>query len=232
MAPKWTEYTPARASESTSDSDLDLEKESIQRPFTTRAKSGWLQYLPDRSSVGGFLIVTVALIATFFIGAWAFNTKTSSNVDKYFHPQPPPSGFKYHCGNSIPEAKELGCRFDLLNGGWVPPQCIDDDLADEFRKADDWHYYLDQAGKHEIPESALQHIEPSGNGDDFWTNLAWHKVHCNFGWRRMHRAVAAGAALDSAVANYAHTIHCGNVALETRPLEEISTRIGIVFVSC
>ena len=36
------------------------------------------------------------------------------------------------CGESVEEAKSLGCKFDALSMAWLPEHCRDDELTAEF----------------------------------------------------------------------------------------------------
>lgn len=54
------------------------------------------------------------------------------------------------CGASIAEPKSLGRKYDTLSVSWLPPQCRDDALAEEFNHAGpdgEWHYWADRTGR-------------------------------------------------------------------------------------
>ena len=136
----------------------------------------------------------------------------------------------HHCGRSIEEAKKLGCTWDLLAGSWLPQRCIDQELTDEFRAAGDWHFYVDKNGTEELMESELQYRV--GPGMDYYTTLEYHRTHCSFQWRKMHRAMQSGGRIENALANYEHTLHCGFVFLQDGDLQDLLTEISVEFFYC
>jgi hypothetical protein len=48
-----------------------------------------------------------------------------------------------NCGNSTAEAKENGCRFDVMMHSWVPQACYDEALSEEYIQANDFKFFSD-----------------------------------------------------------------------------------------
>ncbi|KAG9240415.1 hypothetical protein BJ878DRAFT_430339 [Calycina marina] len=53
-----------------------------------------------------------------------------------------------NCGESVAEAKTMGCKYDSIMAAWLPPYCRDDDLTAEFEHAGfglngEWDYFSD-----------------------------------------------------------------------------------------
>lgn len=116
-----------------------------------------------------------------------------------------------HCGNSSAEALANGCILDLIPGAWVHPQCYDAELEAEFlsyapeNEGGKWHWYRDPEGKSELSEDEMR---ATGGPNPVYVSLAYHDAHCAFTWRKLHRAVVMGRAIDSHIGSYVHTKHC------------------------
>ena len=136
----------------------------------------------------------------------------------------------YHCGSSIKEAKELGCSWDLLSAAWLRPECLDAELTESFRNEDDWPFFADKEGQHPLKEEELQWRV--GEGMHYYTNLKYHRTHCSYQWRKMHRAMERGSRIENKLADYHHTLHCGYVFLQDGKLDELLTEISVEFMRC
>ena len=134
------------------------------------------------------------------------------------------------CGNSTAEAQALGCSFDLLAAAWLPEECQDRDLTEEFRAQGPWQYFEDSDGQVELREGDLW--KRSGPSESYWATRRWHTVHCSFEWRKMHRAIERGARMEDALRDYRHTIHCGKMFLKEGPWDELTTEITVEFLGC
>ena len=134
------------------------------------------------------------------------------------------------CGNSTAEAQALGCSFDLLSAAWLPEECQDRDLTEEFRAQGPWQYFEDSDGQVELWEGDLW--KRSGSSETYWATRKWHTVHCSFEWRKMHRAIERGARMEDALRDYRHTIHCGKMFLKEGPWDELTTEITVEFLGC
>jgi hypothetical protein len=134
------------------------------------------------------------------------------------------------CGNSTTEARAFGCQFDLLSAAWLPEECQDRELTEEFRAAGPWKYFADSLGRVELREEELS--ERTGGENGYWTSRRWHTVHCAFQWRKMHRSIERGARMEDALRDYTHTMHCGEMFLMEGPWDELITEITVEFLSC
>lgn len=134
------------------------------------------------------------------------------------------------CGNSTTEAKALGCQFDLLSAAWLPEECQDRELTEEFRAAGPWKYFADSLGRIELREEELP--ERTGYDNGYRASRRWHTVHCAFQWRKMHRSIERGARMEDALRDYKHMMHCGEMFLMEGPWDELITEITVEFLSC
>jgi len=133
---------------------------------------------------------------------------------------------KFHCGQSAEEAKTLGCTFELMTVSWVPLECHDVELNEEFRRVRDWRFYSDLKGSREIGEVELSEMTVKAYG----TN-EFHRMHCGYSWMKMHRALETGRRIDKGLSYYKHTTHCAEM-YKPANMSAIGTDVNIGFGSC
>ncbi|KAF6823439.1 hypothetical protein CMUS01_10697 [Colletotrichum musicola] len=138
-------------------------------------------------------------------------------IDVLLHPRCPAdrrpmdfSGWICAPNGAIPAvARERGCEWDNLSFHWFPKDHTEDEdnraLLREFENNGPWHRYIDQEGKHEIPN------------DNKVLKAAWltrreHIVHCKYALRQTHLWVTKG--WDPPF-NYSHTLHCTGYLVDT-----------------
>lgn len=134
------------------------------------------------------------------------------------------------CGSTIEEAMALNCTWDLLAAAWLPPACIDQELTEDFRSQGPWRYFADREGKEELTEEDLQWRV--GEGNEYYTSLRYHKTHCSYQWRKMHRAMERGSKIENKLADYHHTMHCGYVQMQQGDMEDLLTKITVELMTC
>ena len=169
-------------------------------------------------------IVILALLAVISAVVWPIRAHTTDLID------PASLQTQLQCGASTKEAQALGCKFDILAMAWLPPACVDPGLTTEFRSYEKWRYWADEQATVELREDELWNR--SGPDGVVWAPLKWHLVHCNFQWQKMNRAMLVGRRIEAALADLAHTKHCGNIVLDRSGLDELRTEITIAFLTC
>lgn len=159
----------------------------------------WQQPPRYRMFVLGALAVTAMLI-TSLTGNFLYETIKRSGA------LPSETNIEdLHCGTTVSEARNRGCMYDLMANGWVPHQCYDQTLVDEFLSWGGTWYY-DEAHTREIPEDVLF----LGNLASFYPHDLHHDRHCLYTWRKLVNAAATGGLIDAESANPTHTEHCTN----------------------
>lgn len=133
---------------------------------------------------------------------------------------------RFQCGESAAEAKALGCIFELMTVSWVPPECHDEELNQEFRSVRDWHFYKDLEGSQEIGEAELSEMTVLA----FGTN-EFHRMHCGYSWMKMHRALKRGGRIEAGISYYKHTTHCADMYRPAN-MSAIGTDVRIGYQSC
>ncbi|KXS99685.1 hypothetical protein AC578_9915 [Pseudocercospora eumusae] len=118
------------------------------------------------------------------------------------------------CDFSTPaEAREADCVFDALTTSWVPHECADLDLTEQYLRTvsalPQWPFYYDEAGTQEWRDlDLLKSGEWNGH---LWVTGRAHKLHCLFAWQRLHQVLLGGKHIDTVVLGPYHTEHCKKV---------------------
>jgi hypothetical protein len=59
------------------------------------------------------------------------------------------------CGPDAATAIAKGCHMDLLSFTWLPHECYDADLTEDFLAQDNWSYALDRNGTHIVDKQKI-----------------------------------------------------------------------------
>ncbi|EAW12351.1 uncharacterized protein ACLA_063180 [Aspergillus clavatus NRRL 1] len=145
--------------------------------------------------------------------------------------EPSSSPRLFRCGTSAAEAKAAGCHFDLMSFSWLPPECYNQDLTNDFLNHTDWQWSLDAEGKHMVSK----HFVQQGDFEFLFTSYEYHVVHCVYMWKKTHQAImeATFDHLDGYIAGLGHTGHCGEMLLDrTMDLQAWGTPGWTKFPAC
>ncbi|KUJ23687.1 uncharacterized protein LY89DRAFT_572672 [Mollisia scopiformis] len=123
----------------------------------------------------------------------------------------PPSMTTTSCGWTYDMAVANNCKFQLWSYSWVPPDCFDEKLNDDFlslHEEEGWGYYSSGV---EVPlESVLL-----GNRNDLMSTWGQHFWHCAFYQRKFFRVVEDNGGERTSVLKMTnrdleehHGIHC------------------------
>lgn len=151
------------------------------------------------------------------------------------------SGELLSCGSSFEEAEAAGCIFDIMTFAWTPPACLDEEVhADVIsdlselaptRGAGTWPWWRWE----NRTEPLEQTTEVLRLYDDIWTDTIYHRAHCLYLWRIMHRA--AGRVIEgekevyvySKAAQWEHVIHCNKLLNELdKPMTDLAMAVRVV----
>ncbi|KAH8888135.1 hypothetical protein GQ53DRAFT_265947 [Thozetella sp. PMI_491] len=119
------------------------------------------------------------------------------------------------CGDSVAEAKQMGCEYDTMAAAWLPQHCLDKGLIAEFDKAGDgpggrWQYWADANHTYEFTKEEVGQLADTP-GKLFYTTPRWHFMHCFFYWRKQQRAKITGVTIERRYDNERHVKHCGHM---------------------
>ncbi|KAA8620526.1 hypothetical protein TUN199_08946 [Pyrenophora tritici-repentis] len=113
-----------------------------------------------------------------------------------------------HCGATPAAARARGCIFESNNLAWVPPQCYDHELGDEW-DAKNWSYAYGDDKELVSKEQVFQ-----GEFDYLWVTWGQHIAHCALMVRKFQRAVFHNWPMDNWTSSLAHTDHCAGSFVE------------------
>ncbi|KAI1336264.1 hypothetical protein F5Y15DRAFT_209279 [Xylariaceae sp. FL0016] len=118
------------------------------------------------------------------------------------------------CGNNWQEAKELGCRFDVMASRWYSPECHDQEVLDgmlsEPRVNWNFTWYEDRNHTKVVPSETVIR----GEFDKVYVENLFHIKHCLYLWRKLHHAVLTNKAVDEDILSFEHTTHCTKMIME------------------
>ena len=130
------------------------------------------------------------------------------------------------CGNTSEEARSNDCVLDFISRSWLPRECYDAELANDFLAERPWRWYADKTCETELSKEL---IERGGGPDPIYVSDEYHHFHCAYMWKKLHRAMTRRTPIDSYIGNYKHTNHCANSLLAQK--NDIS-RFYLVFPGC
>ena len=172
------------------------------------------------------LVITCGVLSSVLLAFFLRALLHVSLPDRHYHkhlfvPEP--------CGKTREEALAAGCRFDWVGYSWLPPDCYDGELVDEFARRGPWDFYVDKEGTSVAPFKQVR----DGMLDRLYITTEHHMLHCTFQWRKMHRALEAGRPVDGYVGNYSHTSHCeAMLMMQGVVLSEVNAGMKIKFPAC
>jgi hypothetical protein len=134
-----------------------------------------------------------------------------------------------HCGSTPAEARTLGCIFESNNLAWVPPQCYDRELGDEW-DAQPWFYAYGDNKEIVSQEQVLR-----GDFDYVFVTWGQHIAHCALMVRKFQRAVFHNWPMDNWTSSIAHTDHCAGSFVEWKYMkapEEVNAKVSLKYPVC
>lgn len=132
-------------------------------------------------------------------------------------------------GTTVAEAEARGCIFTPLAIAWLPPHCIDMELADAFDQAGPngtWDYWADPNGTIPMSRKEVSMLADT-EGAVFYTTQDWHVTHCVYTWMKHYRSKTTGVVIENRSNGMEHIKHCEGILRNDHRLGEIFTRAGI-----
>ncbi|EME47703.1 hypothetical protein DOTSEDRAFT_112797, partial [Dothistroma septosporum NZE10] len=114
------------------------------------------------------------------------------------------------CGNSSTEARDKGCKFDIMLTMWVPADCLDQQDRELMEDYLEKHKYLQNMywdDKLTIPATEKQ--IRSGDHDYAYITTDFHWVHCQYLWQRQMGSWIDRRPIVRGIWDKEHTKHCG-----------------------
>jgi hypothetical protein len=137
----------------------------------------------------------------------------------------------FRCGSSTQEAKAAGCHFDLLEFSWLPDECMEREIEQEFLSVRNWTYSVDPDGFEPLTEHQII------NGDETFVHgtWEWHVTHCKFMAKKLEKLSTPGWVqyMNGNIRDRHHTEHCAKVMADTWfPLSFPGVRVFKKFPAC
>jgi hypothetical protein len=144
--------------------------------------------------------------------------------------RPPVKPVSCSCGGTtVAEAISRGCKFTPLAIAWLPPQCLDEELADEFDQIapnGGWEYWADLNGTIPMTREEVGLLADTESAV-FYTTQEWHVMHCMYTWRKHYRSQFNGVTIERRSNGIDHIHHCEEIVRDRAPLLKIWTMAGI-----
>ena len=117
------------------------------------------------------------------------------------------------CGNSVAEARRMGCKYDSLAAAWLPEHCRDDEITAQFEAEGPdgaWGYYADADMTIPLTVDEVSLLADNKSAT-FWMSARWHMVHCKYYWLKMWKAQFTGITIEPRNNHEGHIRHCAEV---------------------
>ena len=167
----------------------------------------------------GALLVCLALWGVANIGRRTFNISIAASGQR-----------SCSCGGTtVAEAISRGCIFTPLAIAWLPPHCIDMELANQFDRAGPdggWEYWADPNATIPMTRYEVSMLADT-EGAVFYTTQDWHVTHCVYTWMKHYRSKSTGVTIENRSNGIEHIKHCEGILRNDHRLEEIFTKAGI-----
>jgi hypothetical protein len=192
-----------------------------KREHTLSAGRQWLTY----GSRTKYIIGTIAVIIFAALGSILIISLSKAHEISYQLPE----SIINECGDTPEEAKRNGCEFDVILYRWMPLQCFDGELMDEYLEKGQFPFAKDPSLLDLVPLDIVR----QGQEPVLYTTLEFHKQHCLYDWMKLSRAYDAGRPQDSETGTIEHTKHCTYALFPTELWREPNvTTVGLEYLTC
>jgi hypothetical protein len=150
-----------------------------------------------------------------------------------------------NCGNSVEEARSLGCIYDMMGQSWIPAPCYQPAISEKYFTLSNWTYWTPMSSALETDRAArgrdnflqLPAAEVAkGTYQFLWTTNEFHVAHCLYAWELYMNAVEKGLVVDTQARGSRHAAHCSRfaffVASGDYDKDAIETEIKVGFHKC
>lgn len=170
----------------------------------------WLAIIISITSLLGLLIIV------YFLHSGVSSIFPPLAGPKTDSAAPAPKVILSHCGDSPEEARANGCKFEVHNFAWVPPECFDDELVAEWDEDPSWTFSRTRTSNPVSNPPDLYTREEGNSGDLESAILPWrqHVAHCAVVVRKYQRAVILDRPMDNWTSSATHMTHCARNFLE------------------
>ena len=209
-------YNPVTEDDSSEEHVFENEKAAMYENWRKPGRTNWF-FLIIPASISLGTVIALLVLANLASYHPAVPHKSESHSDHHDHsehaigagahdlpvaatgvpfvPKYIPTGRYYPgrtCGHTWQEAEARGCIFDTISFSWLPPDCYDGQLVEEFdSKIHTPFFYTREGGK----AATMEEVRKGHRG--FYVPWAHHLWHCGYLFRKMHKAIMAQTPVDS-----------------------------------
>ena len=209
-------------------------QDELLRDFLPHGKRlGLLKNSPlwsDRMLYRRIALALLALVFATSIAASIVTAITSGGVKKTRSPR-----LDLHCGSTPEEARDLGCRFDVMEFAWNHVACWDQELLDEFAPYNRWIFALDETFEHTLSQEIVTERSSNGTLSYLWIRNDYHSAHCVYSFTKIAKAIAEKRPITIRNNFVGHAQHCGytmhNLTNELTGPDDTGLA-GIAYLSC
>jgi hypothetical protein len=133
------------------------------------------------------------------------------------------------CGECSDEARQLGCKYDMLLNNWVPEPCYDEEFIQEYMDDNSYAAYAD-ANLTQL----LTDVEEMSDREYYYTSVRDHVNHCAMIWKKQFWVLfEERKAIDTMISNPSHTDHCALYLQGAlgKPQSE-ATKVDVGYAGC
>lgn len=122
------------------------------------------------------------------------------------------------CGSSVAEAKQRNCHFDIMGIAWVPSQCYNEEISEEYlaKGKGSFRWYSDGDAQNRVSLESMR----LGHHKNIWTSNEFHSQHCAYVWRLQSLALSNQQPVTRSELDYNHTLHCIHHLFTHLPAQE------------
>ncbi|TLS21206.1 uncharacterized protein PpBr36_10616 [Pyricularia pennisetigena] len=168
---------------------------------------------PRKKKLGNISLCAIGLVLLIVISG-SVGAAYRYGAAHSMRPLPEPKNLG-SCGASAKEARKKGCAFDFMLGGWLHPQCIDQEQYDRYMKEWLTLNMTMYAGPDAEEPAGLDYIL-GGDWDLIWGVGSYHYLHCSYvlekNWKALTREIKR---VPSNCLEEEHVTHC--LALNSKP---------------
>ena len=132
------------------------------------------------------------------------------------------------CGSNVQEARAKGCFFDVMLHSWLPEDCFDQALMDDYLTRVPYHWYRDAAFKDEISVEEMRRGEHGSAA----VKLEEHGTHCAYVLEKNLRAIMKGKAVARSIYSVKHAVHCLGLLVDPKTIPGIYTEVVVEYDQC
>jgi len=157
---------------------------------------------------GQLLCIVVIICSSMAAGAFVFALARPHSL---------PSSDWITCGKSVGEAVAKDCVFDIMMNGWVPQECYNHELSEQYiARHDEFRFFADHLGYQELTLDDVR----KGDHMTLYTTRNHHYAHCAYIWEIQGIAIAGGLYIDEHSMNLEHTKHCAGLLLRSHQIRD------------